>query len=139
VLARSAGRARPALLRAMRRPVTGGPWKRSHECPWQRQGARGFKPWQPSQLYALHPKGEWVGCFKRTAKSLERRRRSEIDGNLLGVALDRAPVRDLDVEAWQTCGRPGGFRAGAPLSVVSYELGHPLSPSGTECVGVHWL
>jgi hypothetical protein len=49
-------------------------------------------------LHGLRPERKRVGCFERTTERLERRHCPEIDRNLLSVALDRAPVHDLDVE-----------------------------------------
>jgi hypothetical protein len=51
-------------------------------------------------------------------------RGSHVDGNLFGAALDCGPVYDIDVEARQPGGRPGGVRVGINLVVATGLVSH---------------
>src|SRR5215831_6584140 len=78
----------------------------SGRCYGQRYRTRDVKPGQPRQLDGLGPECKWVGCLKIPAKCLKGRHRLQIDGDLLGLIIERTSMNDLDVQPRQTRCRP---------------------------------
>jgi hypothetical protein len=63
----------------------------------------------PRHLDSLSPERKWVRRLKVSAKCLKGRHRPQIDGDLLGLVIERAAVNDLDVQPRQTRGGPCCF------------------------------
>ena len=89
-------------------------WARS-----QHQGMRGREPGEPGQAGGLRPNRKGVGGLEEAAKGLEGGHGLQVDRDLLGVALRRPPVHDLDVETRQVSvclwPRPKLFKVGSEI------------------------
>src|SRR5215475_13690182 len=85
---------------------TGARQRSSGTC--RQHDAGSLEPGRPSQLSRRHPERKRIIRLEKAAERLERRRRLQIDRDLLGISSWRAAVNDLDIEPWQARSRPGG-------------------------------